>query len=64
MLELFLRHPGQVISREQSRSRFWGLGHDPASDVVAVYIRYLKQKPGSDLSHAVRGMGYRLRWLA
>ena len=60
MLEFFLRHPGQVISREQLLSRVWGLGHDPASNVVDVYIRYLRQKPGNDLIHEVRGRGYRL----
>jgi DNA-binding response OmpR family regulator len=41
-------------------SRAWGLGHDPASNVVDVYIRYLRQKLGNDLIHTVRGMGYRL----
>ena len=60
MLEFFLRHPGQVISRVQLLSRVWGLGHDPASNVVDVYIRYLRQKLGNDLIHTVRGMGYRL----
>jgi DNA-binding response OmpR family regulator len=60
MLEFFLRHPRQVISREQLLSRAWGLGHDPASNVVDVYIRYLRQKPGNDLIHEVRGRGYRL----
>jgi len=60
MLEFFLRHPGQVISREQLLSRVWGLGHDPASNVVDVYIRYLRQKLGNDLIHTVRGMGCRL----
>ena len=60
MLEFFLRHPGQVISRVQLLSRVWGLGHDPASNVVDVYIRYLRQKLGNDLIHTVRGIGYRL----
>ena len=60
MLEFFLRRPRQVISREQSLSRVWGLGHDPASNVVDVYIRYLRQKLGNDLIHTVRGMGSRL----
>jgi DNA-binding response OmpR family regulator len=60
MLEFFLRHPRQVISREQFLSRVWGLGHDPASNVFDVYIRYLRQKLGNGLIHTVRGMGYRL----
>ena len=55
MLEFFLRHPGQVISREQLLSRVWGLGHDPASNVVDVYIRYLRQKLGNDLFDKSRG---------
>ena len=59
MLEFFLCHPGQVISREQLPSRVWGLGHDPASNVFDVYVRYLKQKLGNDLTHTVRGMGCR-----
>jgi DNA-binding response OmpR family regulator len=60
LLELFLRHSGQVISREQSLPTVWGLGHAPAGNVVDVYIRYLRQKPGNDLIHEVRGRGYRL----
>jgi DNA-binding response OmpR family regulator len=60
MLEFFLRHPGQVISRKQFLSRVWGLGHDPASNVVDVYIVYLRQKRGNDLIHTVRRTGYRL----
>jgi len=60
MLEFFLLHPGQVISREQLLSRVWGLGHDPASNVVDVYISYLRKKLCNDLIHRVRGMGYRL----
>jgi DNA-binding response OmpR family regulator len=60
MLEFFLLHSGQVISREQLLSRVWGLGRDLASNVVDVYIRYLSQKLGNDPIHTVRGMGCRL----
>jgi DNA-binding response OmpR family regulator len=60
MFEFLLRHPGQLISREQLLSRVWGLGHDPANKVVDVYIRYLRQKLGTHFIHTVRGMGYRL----
>ncbi len=60
MLEFFLRDPGQVISREQLLSRVWGLGNDPASNVVDVYIRHLWQKLGNDLIQQVCGMAY---WL-
>lgn len=60
MLEFFLRHTGQVLSREQILSRVWGFDHDPGSNVVDVYIRYLRQKLGNDSIQTVRGMGYRL----
>jgi DNA-binding response OmpR family regulator len=60
MLDFFPYHPGQVISREKLLSSVWGLGHDPASNVVDVYIRYLRQKVGNVFIHTVRGMGYRL----
>ena len=60
LLELFLRHSGQVVSREQSLPTVWGLGHAPAGNVVDVYSRYRRQKLGNDLIHTGRGMGYRL----
>ncbi|QIK82695.1 response regulator transcription factor [Sanguibacter sp. HDW7] len=60
LLETFLRHPGQVLSREQLLSRVWGYDFDPGSNVVDVYVRYLRQKIGADRVVTVRGMGYRL----
>ncbi|MGP7959711.1 response regulator transcription factor [Sanguibacter sp. A247] len=60
LLETFLRHPGQVLSREQLLSRVWGYDFDPGSNVVDVYVRYLRQKLGADRVVTVRGMGYRL----
>lgn len=60
LAEEFLRHPGQVLSREQLLSRVWGYDFDPASNVVDVYVRYLRNKLGSDRIQTVRGMGYRL----
>lgn len=60
MLEIFLRNPGQVISREQLLDRVWGFDHDPGSNVVDVYIRYLRKKLGADAIQTVRGSGYRL----
>lgn len=59
MLEFLMRHQGQVISREQLLSRVWGLGHDPGSNVVDVYVRYLRQKLGNAAIQTVRGAGYR-----
>ncbi len=59
LLEVFLRHPGQVLSREQLLSRVWGYDFDPGSNVVEVYVRYLRKKLGDDVVETVRGMGYR-----
>ncbi len=59
MLEMFLKNPNQVLSREQILSRVWGLAHDPGSNVVDVYVRYLRQKVGSERIQTVRGMGYK-----
>lgn len=61
LAEEFLRHPDQVLSREQLLSRVWGLNFDPASNVVEVYVRYLRAKIGAERIENVRGMGYRLR---
>ena len=60
LLETFLRHPGQVLTREQLLSRVWGYDFDPGSNVVDVYIRYLRRKVGNDRIATVRGVGYRL----
>ena len=61
LLETFLRHPGQVLSREQLLSIVWGYDFDPGSNVVEVYVRYLRRKLGPDVIETVRNMGYRLR---
>ncbi|MEV0053493.1 MULTISPECIES: response regulator transcription factor [Saccharopolyspora] len=60
MLELFLRHSGQVLSREQILSHVWGYDFDPGSNVVDVYVRALRRKIGTERISTVRGMGYRL----
>jgi DNA-binding response OmpR family regulator len=59
LAEQFLRHPGQVLSREQLLSRVWGLDFDPGSNVVDVYVRYLRGKFGHERISTVRGAGYR-----
>jgi DNA-binding response OmpR family regulator len=61
MLEVFLRHPGQVLSREQLLSHVWGYDHDPGSNVVDVYVGYLRRKLGKERIATVRGMGYALQ---
>lgn len=60
LLELFMRHPGQVLSRQQILDRVWGYDHDPGSNVVDVYVGYLRRKIGRGRIETERGMGYRL----
>lgn len=60
LAETFLRHPGQVLSREQLLSHVWGYDYDPGSNVVDVYVRYLRRKLGAERFVTLRGMGYRL----
>jgi DNA-binding response OmpR family regulator len=61
LTEEFIRHPDQVLSREQLLSRVWGLDFDPGSNVVEVYVRYLRAKIGAHRIETIRGMGYRLK---
>jgi two-component system copper resistance phosphate regulon response regulator CusR len=58
--ETFFRHPGQVLTREQLLSHVWGYDYDPGSNIVDVYVGYLRRKLGGDRITTVRGMGYRL----
>jgi two-component system, OmpR family, copper resistance phosphate regulon response regulator CusR len=60
LAEVFFRHPGQVLSREQLLSQVWGYDFDPGSNIVDVYVGYLRKKLGKQLIASVRGMGYRL----
>lgn len=60
LLETFLRHPDQVLSREQLLDIVWGYDFDPGSNVVEVYIGYLRKKLGNGVIETVRNMGYRL----
>jgi two-component system OmpR family response regulator len=63
LLVYLLRHHGQTISREQLLSAVWGYQHDPATNVVDVYVGYLRRKLGSPGDpapiHTVRAVGYR-----
>ena len=61
LAETFFRHPGQVLSREQLLDRVWGYDYNPGSNIVDVYVGYLRKKLGNKLIETVRGMGYRLR---
>jgi two-component system, OmpR family, response regulator QseB len=60
MAEVFFRHRGQVLSRQQLLDLVWGYDYDPGSNIVDVYVGYLRKKLGNDLIETVRGMGYRL----
>jgi DNA-binding response OmpR family regulator len=60
MLEVLMRHAGQVLSREQLLSHVWGYDFDPGSNVVDVYVGYLRRKLGKERIATVRGMGYAL----
>jgi two-component system, OmpR family, response regulator QseB len=61
LAEIFLRHPGQIMSRQQLLDHVWGYDYDPGSNIVDVYVGYLRKKLGNNLIETVRGMGYRLR---
>ena len=63
LAETFLVMPGQVLTREQLLSQVWGYDYDPGSNVVDVYVRYLRRKLGADRLVTLRGMGYRLEAL-
>nr|WP_295076113.1 response regulator transcription factor [uncultured Roseateles sp.] len=64
LLELLMRHPGRVFSRERILNTVWGYSEDPLTNVVDVYIRRLRAKIDEGhtpaLIHTVRGLGYRL----
>jgi two-component system, OmpR family, response regulator len=64
LLTYFLRHPSNVLSREQILSAVWGYSHDPGTNIVEVYVSYLRRKLGRPGAPApiitVRSVGYRL----
>jgi two-component system OmpR family response regulator len=65
LLETFMRRPGQVLSQNQLLDAVWELGYEQRSNVVEVYVRYLREKIdrpfGVESLETVRGVGYRLR---
>ncbi|ALX04573.1 response regulator transcription factor [Aeromicrobium erythreum] len=60
LAEVLMSHRGQVLSREQLLSHVWGYDFDPGSNVVDVYVGYLRRKLGASLVTTVRGLGYRV----
>ncbi|HOQ30340.1 MAG TPA: winged helix-turn-helix domain-containing protein, partial [Armatimonadota bacterium] len=65
LLELFLRHPGQVLTRTMISEQIWGYHFDSFTNVIDVYVNYLRKKLDQNgrprLIHTVRGVGYVLR---
>jgi two-component system OmpR family response regulator len=65
ILEVFMRHPGEVLSRLQLLERAWDASYENRSNVIDVYVRYLREKIdrpfGVESLETVRGAGYRLR---
>ena len=65
LLELFMRHPQQVLTRDVIYDRVWGYNFGGESNIIEVYVRYLRQKLEAHgeprLIHTVRGVGYILR---
>lgn len=63
LLTFFMRHPGQVLSREQILSAVWGYDFDPGTNVLEVYVGYLRRKlsepEGPDPIETIRSVGYR-----
>jgi DNA-binding response OmpR family regulator len=60
LLEVLLRHPGQVLSQAQLLDQVWGYDFDGGSNVVETYVRHLRRKLGRDRIETVRGAGYRV----
>ena len=60
LAEIFMLNPGQVLTREQLLDLVWGYDFDPGSNVVDVYVGYLRKKLGGSTISTVRGVGYRL----
>jgi len=60
LLAYLMRHPDQVLSREQILNAVWGFDFDPGTEVLEVYIGYLRRKLGRGILETVRGAGYRL----
>jgi two-component system, OmpR family, response regulator len=65
LLEYFMRHPGEVLTRTQLLEHVWDFAYEGDSNVIEVYVRYLREKVdrpfGRRSLETVRGMGYRLR---
>ena len=61
LLKAFVSHPREVLSRQELLSMAWGMDFDPRTNLVDVYVRYLRRKLGERVIETVRGAGYRLQ---
>jgi len=61
LLKAFAGHPGQVLSRQELLSMAWGMAFDPQTNLVDVYVGYLRRKLGEAVIETIRGAGYRLQ---
>jgi len=66
LLDFFLKHRGEVLSRSTILDRVWRMAHDPSTNIVDVYVKYLRSKldnveSNESVIETVRGKGYRLR---
>ncbi len=61
MLELFMRRPGEVLSRFELLEHVWDQSYENRSNVIEVYVGYLRDKLDREAIETVRGVGYRLR---
>ena len=61
LLRAFVGHPRQVLSRRELLAMAWGMNFDPRTNLVDVYVGYLRRKIGEAVIETVRGAGYRLR---
>ena len=61
LLQAFVGHPSRVLSRQELLSMAWGMDFDPGTNLVDVYVGYLRRKLGEAMIETVRGSGYRLR---
>ncbi|MDV3348177.1 response regulator transcription factor [Leptothoe sp. ISB3NOV94-8A] len=62
LAEAFVRNPGQIMSREKLLDDVWGYTYDPGSNIVDVYVGYLRKKLGRHLIETIRGTGYRFTY--